>query len=136
MLKYFFIKTNGKYVKICYQDILYVEGSRNYTKIITATKQYLVLLSMKRLEQFLPVNLFKRIHKSFIVSLDKIIEFDKEMVKLKDKDLPIGHHYRNELEKSVPIVNDTTEVAEIFKPYYIRTLKSNEIQNDKLIVAG
>jgi DNA-binding LytR/AlgR family response regulator len=67
MQKYFFIKVDGRFVKVFYQDILYVEGSRNYSKIITETKQYLVLLTLKRLEEFLPASLFKRIHKSFIV---------------------------------------------------------------------
>ncbi|MBK6991832.1 MAG: LytTR family transcriptional regulator [Chitinophagaceae bacterium] len=106
MKKYFFIRTDGKYVKLCFNEILYAEGSRNYTKIFTETKQYLVLITMKRLEQFLPDNLFVRIHKSFIISLEKIVQFDKETVWLKDKELPVGHQYRNELEKSVLIVND------------------------------
>src|SRR5690606_24614542 len=83
-----------------------IEGSRNYIKIITETRQYLVLLTMKRLEQFLPASLFKRIHKSFIVSLEKIVQFDKERVWLKGKELPVGQQYRNELEKSVLIIND------------------------------
>lgn len=106
MKKYFFIRTDGKYVKLCFNDILYAEGSRNYTKIFTETKQYLVLITMKRLEQFLPGNLFVRIHKSFIISLEKIVQFDKERVWLKHKELPVGHQYRNELEKSVLIIND------------------------------
>ena len=67
MEKYFFIKTDRKYIKLCFSEILYVEGSRNYTKIFTETKQYLVLITMKRLNQFLPTSLFVRIHKSFIV---------------------------------------------------------------------
>ena len=106
MKKYFFIRTDGKYVKLCFNEILYAEGSRNYTKIFTETKQYLVLITMKRLEQFLPDNLFVRIHKSFIISLEKIVQFDKERVWLQDKELPVGHQYRNELEKSVLIIND------------------------------
>ena len=106
MEKYFFIKTDRKYIKLCFSEILYVEGSRNYTKIFTETKQYLVLITMKRLNQFLPTSLFVRIHKSFIVSLEKIVQFDKETVWLQDKELPVGHQYRNELEKSVLIVND------------------------------
>ena len=107
MIRYFFIRTDGKYVKLCFSEILYAEGSRNYIKIFTETKQYLVLITMKRLEQFLPTSLFTRIHKSFIVSLEKIVQFDKERVWLKDKELPVGHQYRNELEKSVLIINDS-----------------------------
>ena len=106
MKKYFFIRTDGKYIKLCFSDILYIEGARNYTKIFTETKKYMVLITMKRLEQFLPNNLFIRIHKSFIVSLEKIVQFDKETVWLKGKEIPAGHQYRNELEKSVLIVND------------------------------
>ena len=87
MKKYFFIRTDGKYVKLCFNEILYAEGSRNYTKIFTETKQYLVLITMKRLEQFLPDNLFVRIHKSFIISLEKIVQFDKETVWLKDRSI-------------------------------------------------
>lgn len=106
MHKYFFIRTDGKYVKINFHEIIYAEGSRNYTKIITETKSYLVLITMKRLENFLPVNLFRRIHKSFIVSLDRIIEFDKEQVWLMNKELPIGQQYKGDLEKAVLIIND------------------------------
>ena len=106
MKKYFFIKTDGKYVRLCFSEILYAEGSRNYTKIFTETKKYMVLITMKRLEQSLPTSLFTRIHKSFIVSLEKIVQFDKERVWLQDKELPVGHQYRNELEKSVLIIND------------------------------
>ncbi|MBK7288903.1 MAG: LytTR family transcriptional regulator [Chitinophagaceae bacterium] len=58
MKKYFFIKTDGKYVRLCFSEILYAEGSRNYTKIFSETKQYLVLITMKRLEQSLPTSLF------------------------------------------------------------------------------
>lgn len=106
MQKYFFIRIDGKYVKLCFSEILYAEGSRNYTKIFTESKQYLVLITMKRLEQFLPASLFIRIHKSFIVSVEKIVEFDKERVWLQHKEIPVGHQYRNELEKSVLIAND------------------------------
>ncbi len=136
MKKYFFIKTDGKYVKLCFSDILYAEGSRNYTKIFTETKQYLVLMTMNRLEQFLPASLFKRIHRSFIVSLEKIVEFDKETVKLKGKELPIGDHYKNELEKAVPIVNDSIDITKAKKPYYVMPLLTKENQQDKFIVAG
>jgi DNA-binding LytR/AlgR family response regulator len=109
MQKYFFIKNNGKHVKVNFFEIAYAEGCRNYIKIVTDKKSYLVLITMKRIEQLLPSNMFRRIHKSFIVSLDRVLEFDSERVYLKDKELPIGQVYKGELEKSVMIVNDTTE---------------------------
>jgi DNA-binding LytR/AlgR family response regulator len=110
MHKYFFIREKGKYVKIDFQDIIYVEGCKNYLRIITVCKAYLVLLTMKKFEQLLPAYLFKRVHKSFIVSLDRISEFDSECVYLKDKHIPIGEQYRGVLEKSVLIAQvDITE---------------------------
>lgn len=107
MQKYLFIKVNGKYVKVNFHEIIYVEGYKNYVKIVTENKTHLVLITMKRLENLLPPVLFRRIHKSFIGALDKIIEFDGGRVYLKDKMLPIGQQYKRELEKLVMIDNDT-----------------------------
>ncbi|HKC34642.1 MAG TPA: LytTR family DNA-binding domain-containing protein [Chitinophagaceae bacterium] len=103
MRDYFFIREKGKYVKIDFHDIMYVEGCKNYLKIVTPGKAYLVLLTMKKLEQLLPSWSFKRGHKSFIVSLDRISEFDSEIVYLKDKHIPIGEQYKGVLERSVLI---------------------------------
>ena len=107
MQKYFFIRTDGKFVRISYDDIVFMEAAKNYTKIITTARSYLVLLSLKKMEYLLPAVLFQRIHKSYIVALDKIMEFDKEMVSLKGKELPVGHQYRNELEKVFLILTET-----------------------------
>ena len=106
MQKFFFIRLDGKYVKINFSDIQYVEGCKNYLKIVTERKNYLVLITMKRMEQLLPSHLFKRVHKSYIVSLDGITEFDGNTVYLKDKELPIGHLYKEILEKSVLIAQN------------------------------
>ena len=78
------MKIDGRHVKIYFQDIKYAESYRNYSKIINESKQYLVLLTRKRLDEFLPSSLFKSIHKSYFVSIEKIVEFDKGKVKLKN----------------------------------------------------
>lgn len=106
MTKSFFVKSNGWYTRIGYDEILYIEGSKNYVRIITVNKAHLVLFSMKAIEKFLPQDLFCRIHKSFIVSLDKISEFDSTRVFIADRDLPIGLQYKGELEKRVLIANE------------------------------
>jgi len=85
MQKCFFIKLSRKYVKVNFHEINYVEGCQNYVKIVTENKTHLVLYTLKRLEQLLPPDLFRRINKSFIVSLNKIIEFDGGRVYLQDK---------------------------------------------------
>lgn len=102
----FFIRSNGRYIKLHFQDIQYLEGCRNYVKIVTDNRTFLALFSMKAMENFLPADRFRRIHKSFIVSLDRICSFDTENVYLEKGELPIGHFYRGELEKAVLIAHD------------------------------
>lgn len=137
MHKYFFIRTTGKYVKISFAEIVFVEGCRNYIKIATDHKVHLVLFSMKGLEKFLPKYCFQRIHKSFIVSLDKITGFDADRVYLKDKELPIGQQYRGELEKAVLIANDTICGLEaVDSTVYPIPLVINATQKSRLFEAG
>lgn len=136
MQKYFFIRANGKYVKINFSEILFVEGCRNYLRIITENKAHLVLLTMKRLEQLLPATSFRRIHKSFIVSLDKIIEFDADTVYLKNKQLPIGQLYKGELEKAVMIVNDAQDEINPQGHFYPIPLVINTNQRTRIFEAG
>ena len=106
MQQFFFIRADGKYIKINFHEIIYVEGCKNYTKIITDQRSYLVLLTMKRMEEILPASSFQRIHKSFIVSLEKVLEFNTDTVWLKGRELPIGHLYKGVIERAVIIAND------------------------------
>ena len=92
-----FLKTEHRIVKVDISDILYVEGMSEYMKIhlISQPKPLIVLLSMKKLEERLPSN-FMRIHRSYIINLDKIIEVNKNRVIIdKDAYLPIGDLYRD-----------------------------------------
>lgn len=136
MQNYFFIRNNGKYIKISFNEIVYVEGCRNYVKVITENKSHLVLFSMKGIEKFLPSYLFKRVHKSFIVSLDKISSFDGDRVYIKDKELPIGQQYKGELEKAVMIVSDTVGEFNSMNSYYELPLVINANKRNRLFEAG
>jgi len=136
MQKYFFIRTNGRYVKINFDEIIYVEGCRNYVKLVTDIKSHLVLFSMKGVEKLLPAQLFRRIHKSFIVSLDKMTGFDGEKVYLKDKELPIGHQYKGELEKAVMIASDSVSESLISDSFYTVPMIVNGNQRRDYFEAG
>lgn len=98
----FFFKTEHRMVKVCLSDIRYVEGMSEYVKIyLDGEKPMTVLLAMKRLEERLPAN-FMRIHRSYIVNLDKVQELNKNRVILDaDTFLPIGESYRDQLVKYV-----------------------------------
>ena len=92
----FFVKTDYRMVKVTIADIRYIEGMSEYLKIYldTEAKPIITLLSMKKIEEQLPEN-FMRIHRSYIVNLDKIQEVNKNRV-IMDADtyLPIGDMYK------------------------------------------
>jgi two-component system, LytTR family, response regulator len=108
MKNYFFIKDNGKYVKISNDDILYIEGSRNYVHIITLKRKWVVLCTMKDIQAALPAHSFCRVHKSYIIAIDKISAFESSVIYLADKTIPIGEQYREQLLKKVLIISGHT----------------------------
>ncbi len=97
--EYIFVKTEnkGKMIKVNFDEITYVEGLKNYLSIYTKDDRIVALLNIKDLEDTLPVNHFMRVHKSYIVSLDKIKAVDGNMIYLKDMKahVPLGETYRN-----------------------------------------
>ncbi|HMO31825.1 MAG TPA: LytTR family DNA-binding domain-containing protein [Lacibacter sp.] len=110
MQTHFFTRLNGKYVRINLSEILYIEGCRNYVKIVTAAKPILALITLKSMEAMLPEGMFVRIHKSYIVSLDRIQSFDADEVQLPDRILPVGSQYKGVLERKVFIVQEKKNV--------------------------
>ena len=96
-----FVKTDYRMVKIAIQDICYIEGMSEYLKLHLEgqTKPIITLLSMKLIEERLPEN-FMRIHRSYIVNLDKVIEVNKNRVILdSDTYLPIGDSYKEQFNQ-------------------------------------
>jgi two-component system LytT family response regulator len=94
-----FLQADRKKVKILFSDILYIESQREYIKIVTAKKEYLSKMSTTEIESLLPAHLFKRVHRSFIVSLSKIESYTADMVELNGISIPIGRGYRDVIEK-------------------------------------
>ena len=98
---FIFVKADKKLVKIHYRDIIYIEGLKDYVIIRMDGSRVITLQTMKSLEEKLPQNMFKRIHRSYIVNIDKIDAVVGNMVEVmeknKPKHLPIGKNYRDEL---------------------------------------
>lgn len=93
---YFFVKSSGQQHKINFDEILYVESIKDYVNIKTDKQEYIVLDTLKSLENQLPEN-FARVHKSFILNLDKIEKVDVRIVFLNSgKEIPIGETYKSE----------------------------------------
>jgi DNA-binding LytR/AlgR family response regulator len=102
---FFFVKADKKLVKVNFDEILYIEGLKDYVIIRTEGTRVITLQTMKSLEEKLPDVKFQRIHRSFIVNMDKIIALDGNVVELMEKGqvkhLPIGKNYRDELMNSI-----------------------------------
>ncbi|HMP87448.1 MAG TPA: LytTR family DNA-binding domain-containing protein [Lacibacter sp.] len=96
-------------MRINLSEILYIEGSRNYVKIVTETRPLLVLITLKRMENLLPPAQFVRVHKSYIVSLNHVLAFDSDEVDVARQTLPIGSQYRGVLEQKVMVVHEKRE---------------------------
>jgi DNA-binding LytR/AlgR family response regulator len=89
-----FIKTDSKLVKVDFSELLFLEGARDYVMIHTQNDKLVTLDSLKNLEATLPATQFVRIHKSYIVSIDKITAIEKSRVVINDHYLPIGENYK------------------------------------------
>ncbi|MCC7245708.1 MAG: response regulator transcription factor [Saprospiraceae bacterium] len=100
-LDFFFVKADKKLIKINFNDIIYVEGLKDYVIIRLYSGRVITLQTMKMLEERLPKGRFRRIHRSYIVAMDKIVAVEGSMIEVMEKDrpklLPIGKNYRDEL---------------------------------------
>ena len=95
---YIFINVQKKKVKILFSDILFIESQKEYIKIATTKRDYISKMSTHEMEDLLPAKLFKRIHRSFIVSLNKIESYNAEMVEVNGISIPIGRGYKDVVE--------------------------------------
>ena len=96
--QYLFLTVQKKKVRILFSEILYIESQREYIKIVTTKTQYLSKMSTHEMESLLPEQLFKRIHRSFIVAIGKIESYTADMLEICGVSLPIGRDYRESIK--------------------------------------
>jgi two-component system, LytTR family, response regulator len=96
---FIFLNVQKKKVRILFSEIVYIESQREYIRIVTTKKEYLSKIATHEIESVLPPNKFKRIHRSFIISLDKINSYTSEEVEVNGVPIPIGRDYRGVIEK-------------------------------------
>src|SRR5687768_15246082 len=96
---YLFLNVQKKKVKILFSEILYIESQREYIKIVTTKKEFISKMGTQEIEELLPPSQFKRVHRSFIVAVNKIESYTAEMVEVNGVSIPIGRDYRNFIEK-------------------------------------
>lgn len=92
--EFIFVKTEYRLEKLSLNEILYIEGMRDYRRIHTNDKKIMTLQTFKDFEQEIPSNIICRVHKSFMVSLDKIVSIERDRIKIKDVMIPISETYK------------------------------------------
>ena len=95
---FIFLNVQKKKVKILFSEIVYIESQREYVKIVTTKREYITKMSTHEIEDLLPQNLFRRIHRSYIISMSKLDSYNAEMVEVNGVSIPIGRGYRDSIE--------------------------------------
>jgi DNA-binding LytR/AlgR family response regulator len=95
-LKFIFVKTEYRLEKIQLQEIFYIEGMRDYRKIYALNKQVMTLQTFREFEQEIPAQIICRVHKSYMVSLDKIDSIEKDTIIIRDTMIPISETYKKD----------------------------------------
>ncbi len=99
--EFIFVKTEHRIQRIYINDILYIEGLKDYISIFTPAERIITLQNMKKMEEALPGGRFARVHKSYIVSIDKIESIERSRIQILDKVIPIGDTYRDSFFKLI-----------------------------------
>jgi DNA-binding LytR/AlgR family response regulator len=99
------VKTGYNTINLNLNDILYIEGLKDYIKIHTPGKTILTLNSLKKLQEILPENRFVRVHRSFIVSLPKIDSIQRSRIVIGKTFVPVGENYKNAFKDLIASVN-------------------------------
>ncbi|WP_341835058.1 LytTR family DNA-binding domain-containing protein [Chitinophaga pollutisoli] len=92
---YIFVKTEYRIIKINLEDILYIEALKDYIKIYTANQPILTLKSLKSFETRLPKDKFMRVHRSYLVAMNKINSVERNTVMIANQSIPISEGYRD-----------------------------------------
>ncbi|MEX0273704.1 MAG: LytR/AlgR family response regulator transcription factor [Flavobacteriaceae bacterium] len=96
-----FVNSNFKKIKVVVKDIKWVEGLGDYIKIDTLTDSILVLSTMKSFIEKLPEEKFLRVHKSYIINLDRVQRFNSSQVEIHGQTLPVSRHKKEALEEAL-----------------------------------
>lgn len=98
---FIFVKTEHKIQKIELDDICYIEGLKDYISIFTKNERIITLQNMKKMEETLPKENFIRVHKSYIIAVDKIESIERSRISIAGKTIPVGDTYREAFFKMI-----------------------------------
>lgn len=91
---FIFVKTEYRLEKIMINDIIYIEGMRDYRRIHAENKRVMTLQNFSEFEKLLPSGIVCRVHKSYMVAINKIISIERNRIKISDQHIPISETYK------------------------------------------
>lgn len=98
---YIYLRENREMVKVFLKDITYIESLRDYVRVKTVKQEVITYQKISYLEQKLPQSKFIRVHRSFIVAIDKVISYTPVSVRVASHDIPVGRNYKNMAMKAL-----------------------------------
>ena len=96
-----FVRYKEKMIKILITDILYVEADRNYSRIFTKDKEYLLSITLKIIEEKLPALFFQRIHRSYLINIAEVDEVSESQVFIAQKSIPLSAGMKEQLMQRI-----------------------------------
>jgi len=97
--EYMFVKTEYRMERVDFKDILYIEGQGAYLRIFTPKAKIMTLATFRNMESLLPPDNFMRVHKSYIVALNKIESIERGVIRIGGEYIPVGQSYRERFNK-------------------------------------
>jgi DNA-binding LytR/AlgR family response regulator len=91
---YMFVKTDGKHVKVDFNDLMYIEGLKDYLVLHLINERIITLSTLKEMEEKLPTNLFMRVHKSYIINKQHLDTIERNRLYINKAIIPIGETYK------------------------------------------
>lgn len=104
---YLYFRVDRKMVKVFILDILYIEGFSDYVKIITTSKTLITKQLISALEETLPKEIFIRIHRSFIISVNKINSYNADIIVIGKAELPIGRLFKQNVIRKLQLKSNS-----------------------------
>ena len=92
---YIYLRENREMVKVFLKDIIYIESLRDYVRVKTTKQEVITYQKISYLEQKLPQSKFIRVHRSFMVAIDKVISYTPMSIKVSTIEIPVGRNYKN-----------------------------------------
>jgi len=125
-----FFRIEKTFIRIDFESILYLEACKNYTRIVTKKKTYMVLAALGQIEKELPETNFCRIHRSFVIRLDAVSTFDYVTVTLGEEEIPLSFSFRPVLVERLPVFFNNPRLKNSFISLRLRELMPSEDCNN------